>query len=242
MEDVRPEAELADPTTFAARVTPMRGAMLGVARRYLRQEDAEDVVQVAMLRAYSRRWTFAAPPGSDPDIALRSWLLRITYRVFATVSRGDSDTGLRIRTQGAQEISLDPTSERSFEDAGLPELSEEQPDHEYDCAPRYSPRVEAALLALPREFRRVVLLVDAGKTYQQVADETMVPIGTVMSRLYRARAALKASLGLYALLEFGLESGQGAREHDAGSKTPEAKEANPDTVCRVVVIRRRRAF
>jgi len=219
--------------------------MLGVARRYLRAEDAEDVVQVALLRAYTRRETFATPPGVDPEVALRSWLLRVTYRVFATVSRGDVACGLRIRTLGAHEISLDPASgsdSRTFEDAGLAELSEEQPEHEYELAPRYAPEVEEALLSLPREFRRVLLLVDSGHSYQQVADETGMPIGTVMSRLYRARAALKLSLGTYALREYGLSSRDRTRKHAPRREPAQVVQSDPDRVCGVVVVRRRRAL
>jgi RNA polymerase sigma-70 factor, ECF subfamily len=55
--------------------------------------------------------------------------------------------------------------------------------------------VVTALNALPAEFRRALLLADvAGLTCQETADLMGTPLGTVMSRLHRARAAVRASL------------------------------------------------
>jgi RNA polymerase sigma-70 factor (ECF subfamily) len=58
-----------------------------------------------------------------------------------------------------------------------------------------SPKVRQALEELPRAFREVVLMVDVDeRSYRDAADALGVPIGTVMSRLHRARKALAASL------------------------------------------------
>jgi RNA polymerase sigma-70 factor (ECF subfamily) len=59
--------------------------------------------------------------------------------------------------------------------------------------------VTGALNALPEEFRTVVLLCDVeGFTYEEIANITDVPIGTVRSRLHRARNLLKERLRRYA--------------------------------------------
>lgn len=210
MEEVE-ESVLNDPRVFQALVAPLRDAMLGLARRYMRAEDAEDVVQVALLRAFDKRDTFAVPDGADPAATLRSWLLRITYRVFATASRGDLISGLRIRSLGAHEVPIRDaipggavTSDADFYDVGSMMLADDQPEHEFERGSRYSAAVEEALLALPVDFRRIVLLVEEGYTYQQVAKVMGVPVGTVMSRLSRARAVLRDVLGPYAFFEWGL--------------------------------------
>jgi RNA polymerase sigma-70 factor (ECF subfamily) len=62
--------------------------------------------------------------------------------------------------------------------------------------------VSAALARLPEEFRRVLVLVDLEEqSYRDAATILGCPIGTVMSRLHRARAAMKRELGRYAVTE-----------------------------------------
>jgi len=67
-----------------------------------------------------------------------------------------------------------------------------------DAAPEMqslAPRLRAALEELPPTFRKVVELVDMGElSYRAAADELRVPVGTVMSRLYRGRRLLEARL------------------------------------------------
>jgi RNA polymerase sigma-70 factor (ECF subfamily) len=62
--------------------------------------------------------------------------------------------------------------------------------------------VEAALARVPDDFRTAVLLSDLeGLSYQEIADATQVPIGTVRSRIARGRALLRKELETYALQE-----------------------------------------
>ena len=59
--------------------------------------------------------------------------------------------------------------------------------------------VREALLALPHDYRMAVLMVDLqGFTYQEVADTLAVPVGTIMSRLYRGRKKMERALLNYA--------------------------------------------
>jgi RNA polymerase sigma-70 factor (ECF subfamily) len=63
--------------------------------------------------------------------------------------------------------------------------------------------VNAAIDELPDDFRQVVLLADVeGFSYREIAEIADIPVGTVMSRLYRARRRLQRSL-----YEFAVESG-----------------------------------
>jgi RNA polymerase sigma-70 factor (ECF subfamily) len=74
---------------------------------------------------------------------------------------------------------------------------------------RLSPEVEAALKQLPPDYRAPVLLVDlAGLSYDEAAGVLQCPVGTVRSRLYRARKALFAALREYAA-ESGFLGGDG---------------------------------
>jgi RNA polymerase sigma-70 factor, ECF subfamily len=141
-------------------------------RRYARAltldaSSADDLVQQALLRAYERADTFRA--GSP----LRAWLFAILHNEYVNGHR---------RTQ-AERRALDAMAEIDLAEAPAPE--------------------QAALLAetirrfaaLPEAQRAVLHLVAIeGLTYQQAADALNIRIGTVMSRLSRARAALRQPL------------------------------------------------
>src|SRR5690606_651211 len=82
-------------------------------------------------------------------------------------------------------------------------------------------RIRSAVDALPEDFRQVVLLADVeGYAYREIADELGCPIGTVMSRLYRARRQLRSSLEQHAL-DLGLID---ARSAEPSAQRPAAEE------------------
>jgi RNA polymerase sigma-70 factor (ECF subfamily) len=71
--------------------------------------------------------------------------------------------------------------------------------------------IEQALATVPEDFRTAVILSDIeGLSYQEIADATDVPIGTVRSRLARGRSILRKALEVYAIKEGYLK--QGAEE------------------------------
>lgn len=91
--------------------------------------------------------------------------------------------------------------------------------------------IMAALAKLSPERRQV--FIDAaidGKSYQQVADEQGVKIGTVMSRLNRARTQLKRELAEYARERGYVEDDAGKGSSSPSAKLPEQPHAHPDTV------------
>ena len=70
--------------------------------------------------------------------------------------------------------------------------------------------VLAALRRIPRQCQEVIILCDVEEmTYKQIAEALRVPVGTVMSRLYRGRALLRSELPQYS---------QGERRHSASGK------------------------
>ncbi len=156
---------------FARTFLPHLDAAYTLARWLVRnQHDAEDVVQEAYLRALRFASGFR---GGDP----RAWILKIV--------RNTAYTWLD-RNRAA-----DPPDE--FDDA---EHADSGPGIEAEVLRRAdAAMLTAALEALPVEFREVVVMRDVeGLSYKEIADAADIPIGTVMSRLARARQRLARAL------------------------------------------------
>jgi RNA polymerase sigma-70 factor (ECF subfamily) len=146
---------------------------------------ADDLVQETYLRAYRSWETFRA--GHDP----KRWLFTICRNVF-----------LRQREREARVV------DTSGEDAELESLAASV-EHgqaaanglgalldEIDVAPA----IRRALAELPEVYRTAVILVDVeGQAYEEAAEVLDIPVGTVRSRLFRARRLLQTSLYLYAV-------------------------------------------
>lgn len=127
---------------------------------------AQDLAQQALCRGLERAHQLRKPA------ALKSWLFQILARCFADHCR-----------------KLGP--DHSFEEIGT---SAFDPAVLHGRAARVH-RVRSALARLPLAQRQVLTLVELeGLTYREVADSLDVPIGTVMSRISRARDALRSQL------------------------------------------------
>jgi RNA polymerase sigma-70 factor (ECF subfamily) len=155
--------------------------LYGTAVRLARSKsDAEDLVQEAVMRA----WTFW--DRFEPGTNARAWMHRILMNTFINGYRRKK----RERTMLALAWIEAHTRPRTIHEA-------RRAKHE-----GLGDEVEAALAALPEEFRTVVLLVDHNDlTYKEVAEALDCPIGTVMSRLHRARRLLKQRLRTYAVTQ-----------------------------------------
>ena len=164
---------------FAAVVLPHLDDAFALARWLTgNRSDAEDVVQEASLRAYRAIGTFA---GGNA----RAWIL--------TIVRHTAYTWLR-RNRSASLVMVDDLEavERTHTDAGDQEKS--TPETEL-IAKADAARLEAAIAELPAPFKDTLVLRDLqGLDYREIAEVTEVPIGTVMSRLARARRRLAARL------------------------------------------------
>lgn len=160
---------------FEVAVGPVLGPLYASALRLCRDAtDAEDLVQEAVLRAW-RFW-----PGFERGTNLRAWLARILRHCFVDGyhrRRREHDVLLRARAEAACAHARD----RLADDETL------------------SDEVEASIAALPDEFRSVLRLVALEDcTYHEAATRLGCPVGTVMSRLHRARRSLQLDLGGYA--------------------------------------------
>ena len=145
-------------------------------------QDAEDLVQETYLNA------FRALDRFEEGTNLRAWLFRILNNAFISQYR---------RRKRRPSSSLDDVSEFYLYDHladGGTGRGTENPEREV-LERIGDERVLQALEELPVEFRQVALLADVeGFSYREIADILGIPIGTVMSRLYRARRRLQKSL------------------------------------------------
>ena len=143
-------------------------------------QEAEDLVQETMLKAV--RFAHTYQPGTN----LRAWLFRILNRKQAThpnpVALPEGEDFYiynQIRDLSGQELS------QGAEDTVLSQYLDED--------------VYKALNDLPPNFRMAVVLADIeGLSYKEIAEALQIPIGTVMSRISRARRQLQKSLWQYA--------------------------------------------
>jgi RNA polymerase sigma-70 factor (ECF subfamily) len=142
--------------------------------------EAEDLVQETYLRALRGAHGFA--PGTN----LRAWLFQILRNTYYTLSKRkgrmpdpqDPETLEAMVTDGARETGIGGLGRLGDSGAGLD--------------------LQAALQRLPEEYRSVVLLADVEDfTMTEVAEIMACPVGTVKSRLFRARALLRDQLRDY---------------------------------------------
>jgi len=153
---------------FEAIVLPHLDAAYTLARYLTRNDaDAQDVVQDASLRALKY---FAGFRGTTPADG-RAWFLAIVRNTAHT---------WRERERGG---------------APVAEFDEEMHSDGVDHDPVATVDLQTALARLPLEFREVLVLREVqGLSYQEISDVTGVPVGTVMSRLSRARKRLQKVL------------------------------------------------
>ena len=158
---------------FEEVALPHLRAAYNLARWLTRDEtDAEDVVQEAYLRAFKHFGSFHGGDG-------RPWLLAIVRNTCYTWMQHNRSPELTIPLD-------DELFEIESKDLNPEALLMQSADTEM---------VRQALEDLPVEFREVMVLRELeGLSYKQIADVAEIPVGTVMSRLARARKRLQQSL------------------------------------------------
>ncbi len=154
--------------------------------------EAEDVVQETFAHALQSFHRF------QPGTNARAWLLSIMRHVRSN----------RLRSRRRA-----PFEEAAGDRIGRTPAVDQTPQHVTDG------EVLDALADLPADFQEVVLLSDVEDlSYREIASLLNIPIGTVMSRLHRARRLLRASLAAYAAAR-----GIGARRARDGGKEQGAR-------------------
>jgi RNA polymerase sigma-70 factor, ECF subfamily len=144
------------------------------------REDADELMQETYVRAF-RSWQ-QYTPGTN----LRAWLLRILTNL--NIDRG------RRQQRAPQTTSLDEKGDYYLYDR-LEEQEGRPLDEERVIERLSQDSVVDALAHVPHDFRDVLVLVDIGDfSYADTAQILDIPVGTVMSRLHRARRILKGEL------------------------------------------------
>src|SRR6187549_1617212 len=173
---------------FETQVMAILGRLHGVAVRLTRNDaDAEDLVADTIARAWGARESLMAPS------AFPAWIFRILNNTFISDRRRASVRG---QTEPIEDAELDDSEPFSiFERLHQPFLLWfSNPEQEFlDKLLRDD--VDRALAALPERYRVVVIMADMEDLkYAEIAETLKIPIGTVRSRLARARAALQKTL------------------------------------------------
>ncbi len=179
-EGRRIATEARDRVRFEEEALSLADQVYRVARHIAGSRDeAEDLMQETYARAF-RSWR-SFQPGTN----LRAWLLRILTNL--NIDRGRRQQ----RAPDMQSLEAhDYYLVDRLEQTGGPISEEERVDERLS-----QDSIVTALSEVPHDFRDVLVLVDIGNfTYQDAAQILDIPIGTVMSRLHRARRILKRQL------------------------------------------------
>lgn len=174
-------AQGGDQKAFDQLVSKYQRKLERLLSRYVRDAaEVEDVAQEAFIKAYR------ALPGFRGDSAFYTWLYRIGINtaknyLVAQGRRAPTSTG------------FDAEEAEGFDDAAL--LRDINTPESLLMTKQIGETVNAAMEALPEELRRAIMLREIdGLSYEEIAATMDCPIGTVRSRIFRAREAISAQL------------------------------------------------
>lgn len=140
--------------------------------------DAQDVAQDAFLNAYLKLKTFRQ------QASFYSWLFRIAYHVAVSSRRKNRRHQLASVDDQRIELGIEPLDRHVESDPAQPLQSREDQQ-----------QIQNALQQLAPEFREPLLLKEFEEMkYEEIAELMQIPVGTVRSRIHRARTELRALL------------------------------------------------
>jgi RNA polymerase sigma-70 factor (ECF subfamily) len=168
---------------FEELALPQIEAVYRLARRLAgNAAEAEDLVQETYVRAFKAFNAFELR-----EFGIKPWLLRILYNVFCT---------LRSRRRREPTLLEDVDLAHASDEWGAEETESGALNLDWD---RYDEELKEAVEALQPDYRTVLLLWAVEElSYKEIAHVVGCPIGTVMSRLFRARKILMDRLAAYA--------------------------------------------
>jgi RNA polymerase sigma-70 factor, ECF subfamily len=157
-------------SVFEAEVLPHANRLFRLAMWFERNRaDAEDIVQDTMIQALKSFHRY------QPGTNCRAWLVTILQRLASN----------RRRSKGRSIVVSDPDDRLAHTVPFVPPVPQELTDED----------MLEALRQLPLVFQEVIVLCDVeGFSYKEAAEALTIPLGTVMSRLHRGRAQLRAGL------------------------------------------------
>lgn len=183
-KDLIKAAQRGDLNAFNALILRYQNLLFGIALRMLGDEDtASDAVQEALISAFSKFNTFRG--GS-----LRSWLARVTVNACYDEMR---------RKRRQREVPIEQFNMEGEEVEDLSWLIDPaaRPEEQYDSFEMES-AIQQSLNLLTPAYREALVLVDIeGLSYEEASMAARVPVGTVKSRLARARLQIRSALQGY---------------------------------------------
>lgn len=178
-EQLVARAQAGDDRAFNLLVRKYQHKIVKLAARYVSPADASDVAQEAFIKAYR------ALSGFQGNSAFYTWLYRISINTAKNylVARSRRPAGQDIDVADAEAFGFT----EQFSEQDTPEAlleSEEIRD-----------TVIATIQALPEDLRTAIMLRELdGMSYEEIAQSMDCPVGTVRSRIFRARAAVEQKL------------------------------------------------
>jgi RNA polymerase sigma-70 factor (ECF subfamily) len=170
-----------DKGAFDALVLKYQHKVVKLVMRYVRNPaEAEDIAQEAFIKAYR------ALPQFRGDSAFYTWLYRIAINTAknAVVSRDRSPIDFDLDLQNSDE---------SYDMQGR--LKDTETPEALTLTEEIRTTVNAAIEALPDDLRQAIMLREIeGLSYEEIADAMECPVGTVRSRIFRAREAIDRRL------------------------------------------------
>lgn len=182
-------SQVAEPRMwdFSSGSLPYRDQLFKSALRMTRSvEDAEDLIQETYLKAYKYYERFSE--GTN----FKAWLFKIMKNTFINSYRKRKLQPPKVDFDDVQEGLEETLLDQAHGSANLVD-----PETGF-LATEIDSNVKQTLLNLPHDYKMVVLLADLeGFSYKEIAEILTVPVGTVMSRLYRGRRMMERSLLKY---------------------------------------------
>jgi RNA polymerase sigma-70 factor (ECF subfamily) len=174
-----------DPSAFERVTLPVLPDVIRFARSLTREaSSADDLVQDTYLKALRYWHTFRQ--GSD----VRRWLLTVCHHTFLRTARREARYVAAPEHDPELESLATAVAHWHAQETGVAEVVERMD---------LGPALDRAIGSLPANFRAVVALVDVeGLSYEDAAAVLRVPLGTVRSRLFRARRLLQDMLFTHA--------------------------------------------
>jgi RNA polymerase sigma-70 factor (ECF subfamily) len=184
-EQLVAKVQSGDRRSFDLLVLKYQHKVMGLVRRFVKDPtEAEDVAQEAFIKAYRAINTFRG------DSAFYTWL----YRIAVNTAKNTLDA--RKRRPGS-DLDIEDAEDFAFSDS----LRIDENPENLLAGEDMHRIVEETLVSLPEDLRKALMLREFdGLSYEEIAQMMGCPIGTVRSRIFRAREAI--DIAIRPLLEF----------------------------------------
>lgn len=179
-EELVARVQRGDKKAFDMLVIKYQHKIIQLVNRYIKDpSEAQDVAQEAFIKAYRALDSFRG------DAAFYTWLYRIAINTAKNYlqARSRRNTNFEVDIQDAEKVE------------NAPQLQDlESPDN-YLANEQIIETIKQAISLLPEEMRTAIMLREfEGMSYEEIAEAMNCPIGTVRSRIFRAREAIDEKL------------------------------------------------